>query len=231
VYGFKSRDEVGVKSLRSYDNEKRRIESWLGDFMSFRQDANGKAVFLSVDSRHIPENPLYKAWKAASFTKNDINLHFILLDILADGKARGLAELMNAIDGEYLSAFDWTEPLDESTLRKKLKEYTEVGLLSTEKHGKQYHYSLPADTFDLKPCRDAISYFSESAPLGVVGSFLLDKYSEPHATPFSFKHRYLLFALDNGIMMDLLLYATAEKSNLSLPRTEKAAGNKPLSFR
>ena len=31
VYGFKSRDEYGMKSARSYDNERRRIESWLGD--------------------------------------------------------------------------------------------------------------------------------------------------------------------------------------------------------
>ena len=51
VYGFKSREEYGLKSARSYDNERRRIESWLGDYMSFHQDASGKNVFLSVDSR------------------------------------------------------------------------------------------------------------------------------------------------------------------------------------
>ena len=36
VYGFKSREEYSIKSARSYDNERRRIESWIGDFMSFR---------------------------------------------------------------------------------------------------------------------------------------------------------------------------------------------------
>ena len=30
VYGFKSRDEYDAKSARSYDNERRRVESWLG---------------------------------------------------------------------------------------------------------------------------------------------------------------------------------------------------------
>ena len=35
VYGFKSRDEYNKKSARSYDDERRRIESWLGDHMSF----------------------------------------------------------------------------------------------------------------------------------------------------------------------------------------------------
>lgn len=58
VYGFKSRNEYTGKSARSYDNERRRVESWLGDFMRFRQTADGKTVFLSVDSRSIPGNPL-----------------------------------------------------------------------------------------------------------------------------------------------------------------------------
>lgn len=204
VYGFKSRDEVGKKSARSYDNEKRRIESWLAGYMSCRQDANGKAVFFSVDSRHIPHNPLYKAWKAASFTKNDISLHFILLDILANGKPRSLAELVNIIDDDYLSCFAEAEPTDESTLRKKLKEYVDVGLLKTEKQGKQYLYSISKNSVDLDKWSDAVAFFSEGNSLGVVGSFLLDKYDEPQDDIFTFKHRYLLFALDNGIMMDLL---------------------------
>ena len=42
VYGFKSRGEYDRKSARSYDDERRRIESWLEEYMSFRQDANGK---------------------------------------------------------------------------------------------------------------------------------------------------------------------------------------------
>lgn len=42
VYGFKSRDEYTGKSARSYDNERRRIESWLGHYMQFRQTVDGK---------------------------------------------------------------------------------------------------------------------------------------------------------------------------------------------
>jgi hypothetical protein len=204
VYGFKSRDEVGIKSPRSYDNEKRRIESWLGGYMSFRQEPSGKAAFLSVDSRHIPHNPLYKAWKAASFTKNDISLHFILLDILADGEPRNIAGLLEAIDAGYLSHFDYPEPIDESTLRKKLKEYTETGLLAATKRGRQHFYSLTADAVCLDAWRDAVTFFSEGGPLGVVGSFILDKYDRQCPEIFAFKHRYLLFALDNGILMELL---------------------------
>ena len=46
VYGFKSRDDYTKKSARSYDDEKRRIESWLGDYMKFHQTSDGKNVFL-----------------------------------------------------------------------------------------------------------------------------------------------------------------------------------------
>ena len=46
VYGFKSRDEFTKKSARSYDDERRRLESWLGDYMQFRQTAEGKNTFL-----------------------------------------------------------------------------------------------------------------------------------------------------------------------------------------
>ncbi|MFR6695606.1 MAG: hypothetical protein ACLUS6_17435 [Dysosmobacter sp.] len=87
VYGFKSRDEYGMKSASSYDNERRRIESWLGDYMSFHQESSGKKVFLSMDSRRVPCNPLYKAFKAKSFTDKDITLHFYVMDLLADGSA------------------------------------------------------------------------------------------------------------------------------------------------
>ncbi len=46
IYGFKSREEYNKKSARSYDDERRRLESWLGDHMRFRQTAEGKNVFI-----------------------------------------------------------------------------------------------------------------------------------------------------------------------------------------
>lgn len=59
VYGFKSRTEYDAKSARSYDDERRRLESWLGDYMRFTQTPEGKNVFLSVDSRVTRKNPFY----------------------------------------------------------------------------------------------------------------------------------------------------------------------------
>lgn len=38
IYGFRTRSEYTHKSARSFDNERRRIESWLGRFISYRED-------------------------------------------------------------------------------------------------------------------------------------------------------------------------------------------------
>lgn len=203
VYGFRSRDEFDAKSARSYDNEKRRIESWLADYMTFRQDGNGKAVFLSMDSREIPHNPLYNAWKASSFTKNDMSLHFLLLDILMEEEALGVSEIIDCIDAEYLPLFQYATPIDESILRKKLKEYTNLGLIVSQKQGQKLVYLLAENNVDLEKWRGAIPFFAEENPLGVIGSFLMDKFVESES-PFLFKHRYLLFTLDSNIMLTLL---------------------------
>jgi len=203
VYGFKSREEIDIKSARSYDNERRRIESWLSEYMSFHQDTNGKNVFISVDSRRVPHNPLYQAWKAKSFTKNDITLHFWLMDILLPDKTLSLTEILDTIDSEYIPFFKKSEQIDESTLRKKLKEYVELGLITAIKQGKQLVYKSPADEVNLQSWKDAICFFAETDSLGVVGSFLQDKFkSLPEY--YAFKHNYLLFAPDSSVVLDLL---------------------------
>ena len=48
VYGFQHRNEYDEKSARGYDNERRRIESWLGNYMLFGQDVDGKRTFPLV---------------------------------------------------------------------------------------------------------------------------------------------------------------------------------------
>ena len=76
IYGFKSRSDYGEKSARTYDNERRRIESWLSGYVQSGYTQKEKHVYISVDSKTIPQNPLYAAWKSKSFTDNDILLHF-----------------------------------------------------------------------------------------------------------------------------------------------------------
>ena len=211
VYGFKSRKEIGKKSSRSYDNEKRRIESWLSDYMSFHQDASGKNVFISIDCRHVSKNPLYNAWKASSFTNNDITLHFWLMDILSADEPKSLTEIIDIIDDQYLSLFEDAMPIDESTLRKKLKEYIELGLVIAEKQGKQLMYRLPDMCVNLESWQNAVDFYAEVNPLGVVGSFIQDKI-ESTDNFFLFKHNYLLFALDSNVMLDLLIAINEQRT-------------------
>lgn len=199
VYGFKSRADYDKKSARSYDDEKRRMESILGDYMSFVRTPEGKNVFLSIDSRTSVHNPFYKALKAKSFTDGDITLHFIIFDILHSPDVEfTLAEIMEIIDEKYLSGFEAPMMFDESTIRKKLKEYCSEGLIITSKQGRKVTYSRSEhiDTVDIK---DALDYFSEIAPCGAVGSFLLDK-EEKTDSSFTFKHHYITSAMDSDVL-------------------------------
>lgn len=198
VYGFKSRTEYDAKSARSYDDERRRLESWLGDYMHFTQTPEGKNVFLSVDSRVTRKNPFYKAWKAKSFTDGDITLHFAIFDVLYDPKTKmTLTELIAEIDQRLSSRMAF----DESTLRKKLKEYAEEGIIRMEKNGRKVLYSRALDT-DITALRDVIDFFSEVAPCGVIGSFLQDRQPK-HPELFSFKHHYITQAMDSDVMATL----------------------------
>lgn len=198
VYGFKSRTEYDAKSARSYDDERRRLESWLGDYMRFTQTPEGKNVFLSVDSRVTRKNPFYKAWKAKSFTDGDITLHFAIFDILYDPETKmTLTELIEEIDQRLSSSMAF----DESTLRKKLKEYAEEGIIRMEKDGRKVLYSRAPDT-DITALHDVIDFFSEVAPCGVIGSFLQDRQPK-HPELFSFKHHYITQAMDSDVMATL----------------------------
>ena len=211
VYGFKSRDDYTKKSARSYDDEKRRIESWLGDYMRFHQTADGKNVFLSIDSRETRHNPLYKAWKTKSFTDGNITLHFIVMDLLSDGQELSLWDIAFRVD-EYLAAFEHARVFDTSTIRKKLNEYVKEGLLLRRKNGKTMLYRR-AEEFEI-PSRDALDFFSETAPCGVIGSFLEDK-TDNIADHFAFKHHYITSAMDSEVLC-MILKAIHEKRNITV---------------
>jgi len=204
VYGFKSRNEYDKKSSRTYDDERRRLESWLGDYMRFRQTPDGKNVFLSIDSRVSIHNPLYAAWKTKSFTDGDITLHFILFDILSSpDKILSLKEIMEEID-TYLSEFEESKMFDESTVRKKIKEYVKDGLVAAEKQGKVMYYHRAQDDMvcNMVSLKDMLDYFSEISPCGVIGSFLLDKTTE-QSSCFAFKHHYITSAMDSEVLVSL----------------------------
>lgn len=220
VYGFKSRDEYNKKSARSYDDERRRMESWLGDHMTFVRTPEGKNVFISIDSRVSQHNPFYKALKAKSFTDGDITLHFILFDILHSPEVvLSLPEILEQID-EYLCMFENPMMFDESTVRKKLKEYISQGIVTSKKVGRKMLYRRVED-IKLPDITDALNFYSEVAPCGVIGSFLLDKQTEK-GNNFNFKHHYITSAMDSNVMATLFK-AMREKSVVTVNNMSRRA--------
>lgn len=204
VYGFKTRNDYSPERRRSYDDERRRVESWLGEYVFFKKEKTGKSMFISVDSRNIPENPLYKAYRAKTFTDIDITLHFYIMDILSSGEEMAFKDIIDSIHEDYLSEFEDFRFLDESTVRKKMNEHVKLGLLNKRRAGRQTFYRRNDSEVDLESWKDAVSFYSQAHPLGVVGSFINDKYPVK-SDCFSFKHNYILAALDQQIMLDVLL--------------------------
>lgn len=232
LYGFKNREEYNKKSARSYDDERRRIESWLGNYMGFVRTPEGKNVFISIDSRVSQHNPFYKALKTKSFTDGDITLHFILFDILySQNEVLSLTEILDKID-EYLSDFEKPMIFEESTVRKKLKEYINLGIINGEKVGRKIVYHRVSDT-ELPEITDVLNFYSEIAPCGVIGSFLLDK-EDKKPDYFSFKHHYITQALDSDIMAALFT-AMRQKSVITVSnmsrRSDKPRKNRIIPLR
>ena len=76
----------------------------MGDYVSFSQDSRGKRVYLTVDSREIPHKPLYRAFKAKSFTDKDILLHFFLMDLFRDQEMVELRDVLPLLEESYPDA-------------------------------------------------------------------------------------------------------------------------------
>lgn len=222
IYGFKTREEYDKKSARSYDNERRRIQSYLGELVSFRQTLSGKKTFISLEGKSVTHNPLYRAFKSKSFTNKDITLHFIVMDILADGERYTLKDLLKIIDEKYLSVFREPISFDESTLRKKLKEYEELGLIRTEKEARMVYYRLAEDEVNPENYREAIRFFTEEDPLGVVGSYLEDK-TGPAEEYLVFKNHYIMNAYDAEII-EAVLQGIHEKRKLRIVNFSRKSG-------
>ena len=207
IYGFRTRSEYTHKSARSFDNERRRIESWLGRFISYREDQEGRHVFLSADSRTIPSNPLYQAYKSKSFTANDITLHFLIMDLLCGGVSLTAAQMLRRIEDCFAQMPDTDWFPEEATLRRKLKEYTSCGLLKSSREGRNVLYCRNTPSADTLSLSGALYFASEADPVGVIGSFLLDR-SPDHRVyenmNLRFKHHYLLNAFDQDILCQLM---------------------------
>ena len=201
IYGFKSREDFDRKSARTYDNERRRLESWLAPYV--KSDYNGavKNVYLSINTNMLPYNPLYRVFEAKSFTDNDIMLHFYLIDILSGGGQMTADELADEIAKRYEAE------IEIQLVRKKANEYVSEGILGSEKAGRRmYYFLLPDKKLTGKTARQldtAVSFFQLDAPLGFIGYSIM-KSCGFFNDWFLMKHGYFAHALEDEILLLLL---------------------------
>ncbi|MBQ9277536.1 MAG: winged helix-turn-helix transcriptional regulator [Lachnospiraceae bacterium] len=210
VYGFKSRQDFtsDKKSARTYDDERRRITSWLGDYVvedltdEHRALGKVKNISLQMDSNLLDTNPLFAVWKTKSFTDNDILLHFYIFDALRD-EALSANELADLLSNDYELA------VDTQLVRRKCNEYVDEGLLSAKKDGKTLLYRLNPTWDELckndtaEPLSDAIKLMQLDSPYGFVGDTILNNiHTENHI--FRVKHGFPVFTLEEEIAYSLL---------------------------
>lgn len=231
VYGFKSRQDFTSdgKSARTYDDERRRITSWLSEYVVEDMD-RVKNISLQIDSNLLDTNPLFSVWKTKSFTDNDIRLHFYLMDILnsnysalthhIDLDAASNATSTSPYDSSVQPAYSANEladilseeysfPTDTQLVRRKCNEYVKEGLLETEKDGKTLLYKCSLSWDELfnekkQSMLDAISLFQLTNPFGYIGNTILDKLSFNNRI-FRIKHSFPTFTLEDEIAYELLL--------------------------
>lgn len=218
VFGYQTRSEFQNKSARSYDTESRRIRSWLNDFVLEQRSAGGKNISLPIDSADQPRNPLYAIWESKSFTRNDVLLHFFLLNLLSDGCAYTVEELADALLARYGELFD------VSTLRNKLREYADEGLFLAERTNRCLRYQCSSQTHSEllnDPLYRALDFFTEVAPFGEIGSFIQNETGHKN-TLFRFKHDYIVHTLEDENLL-LLLNAMHEKRQIMLASRHRAA--------
>ena len=207
VYGFRTRSDFAGKSGRTYDNERRRLECVLGDHTESSRDSRRKNVFLSIDSRSGERNPLYRLLRTCSFTDLDITLHFLLMDILDENSPLLFPEIMERLNF-CTASFSVPMTFDESSVRKKLSEYEALGIVRAERQDRKVLY-FRSETPELSGYGGAVGFFSEVAPCGVLGYFMLD--DTPDGA-FRFKHHYITHALDSDILCGLLCAISEKRS-------------------
>lgn len=201
VYGFKTRSEFKEKSPRTYDNERRRLESWLSPYVRKDYVSGGSNISLAIDSNLLDVNPLFRVWKTKSFTDNDIVLHFLILDLLQDGKHLTAEEITDCLLTEYEVVFE------VQTVRRKCNVYEKEGLLMKQKAGKKVVFFLDNTLArwlkSNEQALDALAFYQMAGALGIIGNVLSEQFDYKNQT-FRVKHSFFVHTLEDEILLLLL---------------------------
>ena len=223
IYGFKSREDFYNKSLRTYDNERRRIESWLAPYIRSCYHGNVKTVSLSLNTNLLSQNPLCRIYEAKSFTNNDILLHFYLLDILQADCFMTADELSDAIMDRF------QVEIETQLVRKKANEYVAEGIFQTKKQGKRlYYFRTAALSFSeniWNAIAEALCFYQLDAPLSFIGYSLMKRLNTTNSI-FCVKHGYFVHVLEDEILLSLLTAINERREVLLKVQSNKAVNSR-----
>jgi hypothetical protein len=216
LFNWRGRADYDKKSPRTYDNERRRVESLFNEHVRSARVSSGavgksrKKTSLAINATDIARNPLYEVWRAKQFTPSDIMLHFTILDMGAKNKdgftIKDIAE--RVVEITSMKDFLWRDDNDipsDSTIRDKLNEYVETGLLTAKLSGRETRYfpALLTCAGLVEGLKLAIDFFSEAAPFGELGDHIRDEGGWDNKF-FRFKHHFIARTLDDEVLYDRL---------------------------
>jgi hypothetical protein len=230
LFDWRTRTDYDEKSPRTYDNERRRIESIFNEYVrseslrSVAADKKGKKISLMINATDITRNPLYEVWRAKEFRPADMILHFTILEAGEAHRSDGftirdisnrITDITSAPAGKFLWNATTYLPSD-ATIRGKFNEYERAGLLMTKRDSRENRYFLTSlMCADLpEQLRSAVDFFSEAAPFGTIGDHIRDEGGWANEI-FSFKHHFIAHTLDDEVLYDLLT-AMKERREVTL---------------
>lgn len=219
VYGIREKSDYSEISPRAYDEATRQMGDWFQECLQTRiVKVRNKVKYLSLDCRDYSINPLYKIWKARSFTSNEIVFFFAVLEILSEKESVSIGDLYTKYDLIHRTG-GFSQSMAQNWLRNK---GCPSEMIVKMERGK---YCL-AESSDISRINDSLLYFSEIAPSGVIGSFILDKQTEIRS-PFRFKQHYIGQAFDCEIICNVL-FAIKNKRQLNFSYNPKGKGEQHI---
>ena len=213
LYGcYARRDYAKFGALRSYDNERQRIEVWYGDNFKSRMEGKEKVYAIAAE-RDIAHNPFYEVFKAKSVTAKSFLVHFLVLDALADYNYASFNDITYRISANGKEEFIYL--IDDSTIRDTINKLVSMGLVERTKLDKKtVLYRICRAEFAVEKYSDVIDFFSEVNELGVIGSYISDR-SSLAGGQFIYGHRYIQHALDIEVLFKLF-GAIKEKRSIKI---------------
>lgn len=220
-------DSVG-KSSRAFTNNLNSIRNFLDErFISSKTNTKKKTnPVISFNTRDETENPLFALWKTENSIATNLSFDFAIMDILEENPD-GISWFSLTSDSNSTKHDNHLENyvnkgIDKKSVKPKLEKLANTGIIEFFENGKKIR---KVNTRQIKQLlsstevKQAIQFASETSPLGVIGSYILDNLktvdSESLNTPIHYKHHFIFNSIDYEIMY-ILMDAISNKNTVEI---------------